>query len=84
MQLEVTRPMCLWSWKHNAGMYAYICMPEYAKLYLIVDLGLRSFLLFCFFRVQVCLKKIHGVSLVKNRLSCEAVASLHHHLGQGR
>ena len=34
VQLEVTKPMCLWSWKHNAGMYAYICMPEYAKLYL--------------------------------------------------
>eukprot|EP00435_Cladocopium_sp_Y103_P066471 s922_g28.t1 len=32
VQLEVTKPMCLWSWKRNAGMYAYICLPEYSKL----------------------------------------------------
>lgn len=32
VQLEVTKPMCLWSWKRNAGMYAYICLPDYSKL----------------------------------------------------
>ena len=33
VQLEVTKPMCLWSWKRNAGMYAYICLPDYSKLH---------------------------------------------------
>ncbi|CAK9009431.1 unnamed protein product [Durusdinium trenchii] len=30
VQLEVARPRC-WSWR-NTGMYAFICMPEYAPL----------------------------------------------------
>eukprot|EP00913_Durusdinium_trenchii_P001455 g1348.t1 len=32
VQLELSRPKCLWQWKRNAGMYAFICMPEYAPL----------------------------------------------------
>ena len=30
VQLELSRPRCLWRWKGHAGMYAFICMPEYA------------------------------------------------------